>query len=588
MFNAAKGGEQVSDKKRRKVTFHENRRMFWIRVLSGFLGAIMILGIVLMVFETSFYSFGLPETKPDDTDDAEELQTPVDKKLDVDKKEISVGLCYGDLAVQSFALASASGFCLQTPSKRLLLELSDVTSVHICVDGRLSFMGNNFVDSDEGVQISSDYHIQISEYAYKTEDSKGDDNPAPINPQPGQTIVTHSGFDSSNIMKYVDELNKSGIFDGTDDMAFAAVSDKKYYIRIGQYDSEDEAGKALDLLREKLIINGAKVISSLDDGYTIVDGSTHRVLCELDVDDNEFELVALRGELSSPDKGNYNGYFSFSYESTNLRIIRVVNKFSIEDYVKAIIRYEVTDDIPLNAAMAVATVLRTNAFNMLGRHKSDGFDVCTDGHCHMYGGITADESGVLAEAVASTKGQVICYNNKPIRALYCLSAGRSTAALPNEVNSDKYPYLSPVSTSWDDRHKWEVSLSSALILSLLESSGYDSLKAPIDSIEVSYPSEGNSQHVNEITLTDVLGNSLTVSGREVIRELFIHYLPSTDFTVSKSNGNDGGVFGDFVFVGYGSGNGIGLSISGAIVLAEQGIDYITIVKKYYTQTEVGY
>lgn len=572
----------MSEKRKRKETSYERRKNFWIRVLSGFLGAIMVLGIVLMVFETSFYSFSLPETEPSAT------PMPVDKGLDVDGKEISVGLCYGDLAVQSFTLACANGFCLQTPSKRLLLELPNLSSVHVCVDGRLSFVGNKFVDSDEGVQISSDYHIQISEYAYKTDEGKGDDNPAPINPQPGQTIVTHSGFDSSNILEFVDELNKSGVFDGTDNLAFAAVSNRKYYIRIGQFDSEDDARASLAVLRERLIINGARIVSSVDDGYTIVDGSTHRVVCELDVDDTEFELVALRGELSSPDKGNYSGYFSFSYESTNLKTIKVVNKFSIEDYVRAIIKYEVTDNIPQNAAMAIATVLRTNAYNMLGRHKADGFDVCTDGHCHMYGGISAGESTTLDEAVSLTKGQVICCNDKPIKALYCLSAGRSTASLPSEVDGDKYPYLAAVSTPWDDRQKWEIALSSDDIFSMLESAGYTSLQAPIDKIDLSFPSDGNSQHVSEILFTDVLGNRLTVSGREVIRELFIHYLPSTDFTISRSDGSDGGAFGDFVFVGYGSGNGIGLSISGAIVLAEQGIDYITIVNKYYTQTEVGY
>lgn len=553
----------------------------WIRVLSGVLGGIMILGVILLVFEASVYSYGAPTTSGDSN------AVAVNKKLGIAEKEISVGLCYGDFAVQSFALASAQGFRLQTSSSKTLIEIPDVSSVYVSVDGPLSFVGNKFVSSGDGVKVASEYHIQISEYAYKTEGDKDKDNPAPINPIPGQSIVTHSDFDAKNVIGYVNELNNSGIFNDTELRAFPAISGQHYYIRIGQFDTEDEAQSALSFLSENLIVNKAKIVSSRDGGYSFIDASTHKVVCELDTDDEKFDLLAVQGDLSSPDRGKYNGYFSFSYESKNLKTIKVVNKFTIEEYVSSIIRYEITDKTPLQAAMAVATILRTNAYNMLGRHKSDGFDVCTNGHCHLYSGVTTtfSENDPLSEAVSATKGQIICYEGRPIKALYSLSAGRSTAPL-SSTDADKYPYLCSIKTPWDLSEKWETALDSNTLLSIINSYGYDTINAPIQSITTS--SDDDSLHISEITFTDVLGNSVTINDCENVRELFINYLPSTDFSVRRSDGDDGNLPGVFVFSGYGNGSGVGLSISGAIALAEQGIDYINIINEYYTQTEVLY
>ena len=555
----------------------------WVRILCGLLGLLMVLGIVLMIIETSVYSTA---TEADDTDEISASPDIKNKNLGISEKEISVGLCYGDSSVESFTLASASGFKTENSSQKELFEFNDISSMHVCIGGSLSFLGNKMVKSDEGVKVTSEYHIQIKEYAYKSNSKDEIDNPAPINPNSEKGIVTYSDFSSDNIFEYVNDLNTSGVLNDSNAKAYPAYINGKYYIRIGQFESEDGASALLNELSDSLILNRAEIVESDFGTFTFIDASNHKVICEIYTSDKKVNVCSIQGNLASVDSGVYSGYFIFSYGSSDVNKLNVVNKLLLEDYVASIINYEITDDYSTQSAMAVAVVLRTNAYNMLGRHKQNGFDVCTDSHCHSFGGVFSSD-GNLREAVSSTEGQIISYKSRSINAAYCISNGTFTSSAASIFGCDDCPYLSSVDTSWDTSVNWQKNISPEELYILLSNHGYSDITSPVKSIAIESDSE-ESEYVNTVLITDILGHSVTVEGQDRIMDAFCQILPSMNFSVTVSNGTDGNNYGDFVFSGYGNGNGVGLSLIGALELANQGLDYVSILKKYYVDTEVIY
>lgn len=563
----------MSDKQKKRRESGKASTQLWVRIICWILGLLMVLGIVLMIFETA-YSF------------ATATDVAVDKKINTEKRDISVGLYYGDTAVQSFTLASATGFEVVSRSQKKLFSFPSVTAISVCVDGRMSFVGDKLIDSDGGVRVSADYHIQISEYAYKSDIKDDGDNPAPINPNPGQSVVLHSGFNQSNVSSYVDDLNGSGVFNNTDMRAYPAISDNKYYIRFGQFDTEDEAENALSAIRKFLLINDAKVVSVSDGAFSLIDALTYRTVCEISTGDYMIDIKSIEGYVSSPESGNYNGYFTFASESRAQRTMKVINRFSLEDYVSSIISYEIDEDFPLEAAKAVAVVLRTNSYRMLDRHKTDGFDFCTENHCHVFGG-EVNTDNKLSEAVRATKGEVILYKNNVINAVYSVSCGNTTVSAEKTSGKEKYPYLSTVETPWDQSCTWIRSFSPTELFNVVSLAGFDEIKAPIATVSADKCDDG-SAYVSTLTLTDVIGNMLVVEGTENIYDIFSPYFPSANFSVKVSDGADGNVFGNFIFEGSGDGCGIGFSLLGAKALADDNAGYIAIIKAYYRDVDVAY
>ena len=68
----------------------------------------------------------------------------------------------------------------------------------------------------------------------------------------------------------------------------------------------------------------------------------------------------------------------------------VINEIGLEDYLYGILPSEVNAGWNIEALKAQAVVSRTYVLKNLHKHEKDGFDVCTETHCQVYGGV---ESG---------------------------------------------------------------------------------------------------------------------------------------------------------------------------------------------------
>ena len=58
----------------------------------------------------------------------------------------------------------------------------------------------------------------------------------------------------------------------------------------------------------------------------------------------------------------------------------------------------------------------------------------------------------IVEAVDSTKGKIITYNEKPINAFFHANSGGATEAPVNVWGGSNYPYLQTVATSGEDAY----------------------------------------------------------------------------------------------------------------------------------------
>lgn len=555
----------MSDKKGSDNQRKELAERLWVRILCGFLGAAMVFGIVLMMIESfsrrADAAFA-PPVIPEST-------------------EISVGLRYGDSAAPSFTLTSANGLSVTDSAGRTLLT-SDHLSVDLCPDGALSYVGASVTQSGEGIILTKPYHIQISAFTFRAGSlGSGKDNPAWVNPPTQGGTVTQEPYSLANIGKYIDDLVESGVLDAYTDSVYPAYVGGNYYIRLGQFDTEEEARETLTALSQYMVLRSS-VVSSNGQGYTLLDGADHSVIGEIVPSDRTVNVRAIQGALADGDGKDYNGYLTFIRETDPSDRLRVIHTFPLEDYVRAILPGEISDSCPPEAAKAMAVILRTNAYRMLDRHKADGFDVCTDHHCHVYTG-TSESQSAVSEYVSQTAGQILLYGGNPIHAVYNASAGQTTVSAKEAFGSEDYPYLASVSTPWEPESVWNVELSPDTLRRMLNNAGYSQLETSVSKVSVDQ-TLSKSGCVSVMTLTDYFGQSVTLSGTEEIRGVFAGVLPGNRFTVTVTDGSDGSRYGTFLFTGSGSGSGIGYSLAGGAAMAADGATYDTILATYYAGT----
>ncbi len=119
----------------------------------------------------------------------------------------------------------------------------------------------------------------------------------------------------------------------------------------------------------------------------------------------------------------------------------VVNVVDVETYLRGVVSSEMPATYPLAALQAQAIAARGQALMKAGRHRSNGFDLCSGQHCQVYGGATIEDPR-SDQAVTSTAGLVLTYHGRLADTLYSSTCGGHTA--DNEEywpGSPSVPYL---------------------------------------------------------------------------------------------------------------------------------------------------
>ncbi|MDR1736559.1 MAG: SpoIID/LytB domain-containing protein [Oscillospiraceae bacterium] len=329
----------------------------------------------------------------------------------------------------------------------------------------------------------------------------------------------------------------------------------------------------------------------------------------------------------------YTGYFEYTRRDKNF--ITVINVVNMQDYVKGVVPYEVNPNWPIEALKAQAVTARSYAVRSMGKHASQGFDLCNTTHCQVYRGMGG--AGPNSDrAVDETYGQYLTYNGEICQTYYSASNGGASEDSENVWN-EKIDYLRGVQDIYEDLSRtsdgvWTHTLTNADLTTLLNRSG-DSNSGIVDFYVSQRTKMGN---VYEVTFVDSSGKKITrrknatrmtslginsmrysingeitglaaidASGQTSAKQGESVWVVGADGEVTEKS-LQGDIYmmtanglavvpkvqdpdvkpGVYIVSGRGNGHGVGMSQIGALCMADLGFTFDEILKFYYTGVEV--
>jgi len=296
------------------------------------------------------------------------------------------------------------------------------------------------------------------------------------------------------------------------------------------------------------------------------------------------------------------------------RSLRVVNRLDIENYTHGVVSAEMPVRSPVEALKAQAVVARTHALfikTMTRRHLREGYDVCDEQHCQVYGGVRAESERSRA-VVEATRGIVVTYRGKPAHVIYSSNCGGRTQSGRDLAGWGNVPYWTgiadaavsgpPCDSPWALR-RWLTSLPQAYCkpssfvhpahFRWARSTPWAELSRKLDrryrigGLKRILPRRRSpSGNVNALLLEGTR-RRVKVDSEMAIRGLLgTGSLRSTLFIFTTEYGADGKPEA-VVFHGGGWGHAVGLCQSGAMGRAEAGQDFRQIILSYFPGTALG-
>lgn len=270
------------------------------------------------------------------------------------------------------------------------------------------------------------------------------------------------------------------------------------------------------------------------------------------------------------------GFYSNSTIKVKKSKTNEIESVPIEEYVIGVVAGEVPASFDLEALKAQAVASRTYALEHKQRSKTN-YDVTDNTQNQVYINYedmknkwknNYDENlNKITNAVNSTKGEVLLYDNNLIDAMFFSTSNGYTENSEN-VFSSKKPYLVSVPSPWDKQES-PVFKTTSLI----------SKKEFLFNLGLPDSNEINISDVKTTNTKRVI--SLNINGKKFkgseIKSIF--KLRSTSFSIEIQEDKVN-------FIVNGFGHGVGMSQYGANGMAKEGYDYKDILKHYYKNCEI--
>ena len=260
---------------------------------------------------------------------------------------------------------------------------------------------------------------------------------------------------------------------------------------------------------------------------------------------------------------------------------------NIDEYLYNVVSAEMPASYEMEALKAQAIVARTYTVYKCMNKKHENADICDDSSC-CQAWISKEERLAkwneserdsnwqkVCEAVNSTKGEIITYENQPINAFFHSNSGGITEIPVNVWGGSGYPYLQSVETSGEEAYTQYLSEIEFTQEELL-----NKLREKYSDIEIDFSKEEDIKILEYTEGTRVktikFGNH-ELSGAET---RILLELRSTNFNISRNEEKI-----KFSVKGYG--HGVGMSQTGADSMAKEGNTAENIIKHFYTGVEIN-
>lgn len=263
------------------------------------------------------------------------------------------------------------------------------------------------------------------------------------------------------------------------------------------------------------------------------------------------------------------------YKKTDIGMAEIsdIEDLELEEYIVGVVAAEMPASFPIEALKAQAVASRTYA---LRQRKADPkVDLKSIGQAYIekaemqnrWGDSFNVNYNKICEAVYSTSGEVMVYEDEPILAVFSACSNGKTEVSEN-VWGESLPYLKSVKSEMDINapdfeHKSVI--AKAEFANKLGISDKD-----IENT-VYIEAISTSGYVNKVCV-----GTKSIKGTD-FREIF--GLKSSSFTIEYSGEN-------VIITTKGYGHGVGMSQYGAKFMAEKDYDYKGILKHYYTEISI--
>jgi stage II sporulation protein D len=250
----------------------------------------------------------------------------------------------------------------------------------------------------------------------------------------------------------------------------------------------------------------------------------------------------------------------------------VINILKIDEYLVSVVPGEIPATWEDEALKAQAVAARTYTYyHIITNRKSPAlYDLDATTNSQVYKGII-DEKPRTSEAVLTTAGEIIIYDERPILSYFHSTCGGKTIDDKYVWNTSHLPYLHGVTCGFcndSTKYTWESRLS---------------LEEIQDNLSKKYRTIGSIRNISfrkiddrvaEVYIQHSRGN-LKITGNN-FRLLFPpEKVRSLYFTSKKFNAG-------LILTGHGWGHGVGMCQWGARGMALRGYRYQEILKHYYT------
>lgn len=292
------------------------------------------------------------------------------------------------------------------------------------------------------------------------------------------------------------------------------------------------------------------------------------VLCTAGCNQTRVKGVRERGDLQ---------------EEPNIVVVTQENgeqkTMKLDEYIAGVVAGEMKPGWPENAYAAQAIIARTFAMEYMERKNTNQI---SSSYEEAQAFAPQNVSDVIRRAVKKTRGEVILYNNKYIRAWFHSSAaGRTTTAKAGLAFTEaEPPYIvsvkSPDELAPADIKNWTAVFDNTAVADALAQTAGVQVNQISD---ITIAKKDNTGRATKLSIT-YDGGTKVVDAPKFRNALDPVNLKSTLIKSIRKQGDR------FVFTGSGFGHGVGMSQWGAYQMAKNGKSPEEIVQHYFKDVEI--